>query len=563
MHLVLKPSHKNIHPKRGVLIRGPVPHAWLHEIGGMGLRLEDVSVYPLPGAVANEIFGCLVVFGGSQRMDIGRNSYVRLANDTVFLPEYTELYPELSGPEWQKLFGGRQHLYHPETGLVELPEPMEWASLLVLPEQAHAAVIVPSKGVAIPQNIHSHSIEIDGKELAESVEKGLGEIPEEKPPFNLDKVMKGNAKEMDKFLKYLEKHPEMALKFAIPLDAAGATRGGNGGRFIFNGGRSFNPGSDLTLIIGSIVLVGFIIAIVANIGSGSSGGRGIGVLVAIIFFIARFLNGALSGNNGRSGGSAVIDDDRFATLQKRYEKLANEYIAQGDYHKAAGIYLRLLKNPYQAALTLENGGMYGEAGAIWLKHCQNKAKAAECFENGKLYSQAIELYKELDDKEKVGDLYLVLNNRREAHNYFRMVAEDYENNKMYVKASLIYRKKMQDPQAGQQLLLQGWHNNLDGYNCLNNYFANIDDHQELIAEIERFYGTELIDAKSESFLQLMKHEYKKDENLKQPVRDIAYKIIASRIAANPQIASELVHFNKEDKNIVKDVMKYKASRLRR
>ena len=41
------------------------------------------------------------------------------------------------------------------------------------------------------------------------------------------------------------------------------------------------------------------------------------------------------------------------------------------------------------------------------------------------------------------------------------------------------------------------------------------------------------------------------------IRNIAYEITAERVDVNPEIASELVHFNKNNKSLLKDVMKYK------
>lgn len=43
-------------------------------------------------------------------------------------------------------------------------------------------------------------------------------------------------------------------------------------------------------------------------------------------------------------------------------------------------------------------------------------------------------------------------------------------------------------------------------------------------------------------------------------RDIAYKIIAARIPANPAIVSELRHFNDPDKQLVKDTIRFQVGR---
>ena len=91
----------------------------------------------------------------------------------------------------------------------------------------------------------------------------------------------------------------------------------------------------------------------------------------------------------------------------------------------------------------------------------------------KQYKKAIDLYKEMEQKEKVRDLYKEINDLRNAHSYYQMVADDYVDNSQMVKASLVYRKKMEKIQDAQKVLLKGWEEDKDAFNCLNNYFANI------------------------------------------------------------------------------------------
>jgi hypothetical protein len=227
------------------------------------------------------------------------------------------------------------------------------------------------------------------------------------------------------------------------------------------------------------------------------------------------------------------------------------------------VYLKLLKNNVRAAQVLEEGGYYGEAGAIYLKYCKNKIAAANCFEKGKLYNKAIDIYKQLEQTEKVGDLYLLLNQEDEAGRFYKMVAEDYVSKKQYIKASLIYRKKMNQPLQAQALLLEGWHKNFDAFNCLNNYFTNISGADILIAEIRRFYIKELDEKRKETFLKVIKVEFNKHEVLEAPIKDIAYEIIADCIKTNPLIASELTSFNPKDKSLTKDIMKFKAAEMNR
>jgi tetratricopeptide (TPR) repeat protein len=281
------------------------------------------------------------------------------------------------------------------------------------------------------------------------------------------------------------------------------------------------------------------------------------LMIFIGRLIYKFLNKGV-GSSNKASGSALLDTNRFTTLQQKYEKIALEYISQGQHQKAAHIYLKLLKNNIKAAQVLENGKCYAEAAAVYLNYCQNKLKAAECYEKGNVYNEALILYKELKNNEKAGDMYSLLNRKKDADSYYTMVANDYKENNQYVKASLICKNKIGNAAMAQDILLSGWTNNIDAFNCLNNYYTNIPDVKVLEQEINRIYKT--TNTNKEVFLQVIKHEYTKHEVLRENIKDIAYEIIAEKLDTDPFIASELIFFNKNDKSITKDVMKFKASK---
>ena len=503
-------------------------------------------------------------------------------------------------------------------------------------------------------------------------------------PFDMKKVLKGNQKEIDKFLSYLDKNPEMALKLGIPLDVLQTSRGDQSGRFsfsrtdsswfnlsrffknkssnssshsgggIFSGSMpsfgSMDADSSATaryaffkiilvlfflsrLFTGATMLYIFKWLLVLGVFAGivyllikvtssdssdyevrkvsqytpprnqySSYNRNLDryfpavvvvvivvmsvlfvkfvssdyvdrtvspivyvlgffvLLIVVLYFIVKFLGGASSSSSrfgSNSGNAALLDSDRFSALHTKYENLAQDFISKKEYEKAAHVYLKLLKNHFKAAQVLEEGQLYPEAATVYLKHCQNKPKAAECYENGKAYKEAIVLYKELEMTEKVGDLYLLLNDTTSANDYFYKVVDNYKANSQYVKASLILRNKIGSIPEAQDLLLDGWRVNKDAGNCLNNYFYNFENEKELQKAIVTVYNTETSDSNLENFLMVIKKEYKNSDALKVVVRDIAYEIVAKRIRQNPQIASELLSFNKSDRNIATDVIKYK------
>ncbi|WP_411811146.1 tetratricopeptide repeat protein [Chryseobacterium scophthalmum] len=286
------------------------------------------------------------------------------------------------------------------------------------------------------------------------------------------------------------------------------------------------------------------------------------VLVIIFFVVIALENKEKSGNSsGKKGGGGnfYLENSLFDRIRNKYEELAEKYIAQKDYTRAAKVYMNLLNDNYRGAKTLEDGGFYNEAAVIYLKKLKNKSEAASCFEKAKQYQKAIELYKELEQKEKVGDLYMQINDTKNANSYYQMVVDDYVSNDQMVKASLIYRKKMDVPEEAQKILLQGWEENKDAFNCLNNYFVNINTIEDLNHTIQNLYEKTPSDKKL-IYLEAMKHEFKKDSKLQETTRNIAYEIIAENIENHSSIINELKHFNPKDEVILKDISRYRTGR---
>lgn len=260
-----------------------------------------------------------------------------------------------------------------------------------------------------------------------------------------------------------------------------------------------------------------------------------------------------------SGGSFYLENSLFDRIRSKYEELAEKYIAENDYKKAAKVYMNLLQDNYRGAKTLENGGFYNEAAVVYLKKLHNKSDAAACYEKAKQYKKAIDLYKEMEQKEKVGDLYKEINDLKNAHYYYQIVADDYTGNNQMVKASLVYRNKMEKPEEAQKVLLKGWEEDKDAFNCLNNYFANIIDIKRLESEIQDLYEKTPAHKKI-TYLDAMKYEFKKDPKLHMVTRNIAYEIISEKVATRSEIVNELKYFNPDDQVILKDISRFKTGR---
>jgi len=575
MELRLNPHHKNSFPIGGILIKHASVRHWIKEIQRMNLVLEDIQIYPIPDTTANSIWGCLVTCSKIDTHTLGMNELCQMVSAKLFIPEKTILYPSVTDKEIESKFNTATYIIHPDFGMVELTDPLDLGLCIDLPARDAVAITVPEPGVFIPGSINSFQVKsLSAEEVLKNLEENVFPKKEKlkEEPLNIfeklklgfyklifskggdspgarntvpmnqevsapsdglfskieswlqslsnnrwskkiqedfEDLEKRNQKQIDKLMDLFKNNLEEALKYAIPLDEGGTSRGGNQSKL------------DLT---------------------------------------KRWLNLSWLQHSQQSGNGTVDLGNHYYDLQRQYYATAQELLDKKDYQKAAFVYLKLLKNYHSAAQALESGKYYQEAATIYMKHAGNKMKAAECYENGKMTHEAISLYRELNENEKVGDLYVSINKNDDANLYYEKVVDDYKLRNQYVKASLIYKNKIKNPSGAQSLLLDGWRNNRDASNCLNNYFSNIPDTKILNNEIHAVYQNEVTAQNSEVFLTVIQHEYKKGNELEEPIRDLAYEIIAKNIESNPSFASLLKGFNKADTLLLKDTMRYKQSR---
>lgn len=573
MELRLKPAERNQYELRGILIKGSSVKSWLLELQRMQLDYRQVSLYPVPGSHANTLWACLVIFRQAQVPDttlIGKNEWCQQLSSAFFIAERSQVFPAMTVPEMEQLFRDAVWFMHPEIGLVALTEELPLNRLLVLPEKSTSDPVPPMQSF-IPSEIKSFQLapvkpEDALQKLEDSFPKhqqlkdeplsffektklsfykalftkpGNGknsthsegsETPSEKSIFgnlvnsmirpfmkggkdfsdqvqpDLEELQRRNQKQIDKLLDMLKNNPEEALKYAIPLDQEGSSRGTNMGSLDLSQMRS-----DFSLFSAS----------------------------------------------GRLGGRGSVDiGEHFHSLEKRYHETAEQLIRNGDFEKAAFVYMKLLKKPYLAAQTLEQGKLYGDAASIYLKFANNKQKAAECYEKGNLHANAIELYKELKNYERVGDLYGILNQKKEADKYYELTANQLIENNQYIVASSVYRVKMGDAPRARNLLLKGWRENKDGAGCLKVYFTQLPEPDKLGEELEQLYRYEVNQHNQLQFLQVLKSDSLKLPELEDQKREMAFEIIAGTIHQNPSLVKELHFFNPENKGLPKDTNRF-------
>jgi tetratricopeptide (TPR) repeat protein len=568
MNLTIKPFHKNTYPLKGILIKNKELTAWLRQLQSLNINLNTTPVFAIPDTAANSVWGCLVLMPqelGSEYNALNLQ-FCQSIQDKLFIPENAAIHPKLNTSEIDSLFAKNPHVFHPEFGLFQLETPIDWQEVLELPEPKAVEITEPTSAAFYPQYIQKIEIKpLPPEELLKEMEQNIfpqKESFEDKPltfqekiKYNLlkklfslskktsggykvernnwldkiasmaaslfpnaDKMLenleknledyeKRNSSEVEKLMDLFKNNPEEALKYAIPIDNDGTFRGGTEGAFTMNRRwQSFN----------------------------------------------------LFGNNasGGGGGGIVFNDATMNLLQQQYTETAKKFIAEKNYQKAAFVYMKLLKNNHMAAQTLEDGKLYPEAASLYLKYMNNKQKAASCYEKGRMTSEAINLYKELNMNEKVGDLYLTINNKTEAFVHYNNVVDDYKKRDQYVKASLLLKTKMQDNTSAQNMLLTGWREQKDSVNCLGNYFNNIDDTKVLAKEIDEIYKKDTNSKNKTEFLTVIKYVHKQDDTLAEQTKEIAYEIVAELAITKPDILNELPAFNK-DHQLKKDITRFK------
>jgi len=571
MELTLKPSTKNTYPLKALLIRSAEVRYWVQELQRMHLSLSTAEVFPVPGLTANSVWGCLVIPAAAQKItDSGKHEWCQQMHPHVFIAERAVLHPMLTEAELERLFGAGKCVVHPEFGFVELGEKVAFESLLQLPKIVSLDTQKPRDSVFIPQRILSFRIQpvpveealqnleqsvVPQKEtftdkplsllekvklflyqktlfrrsgkssskestspdqtrepsrFAQFLEKVIAKLTARTPQWmqsvqeDYEELEKRSQKQIEKLMDLLKKDPAEALKYAIPLDDNGMNRG------------SSQP--------------------------------------VRMDWSTRWSDFSLFSRDSSGGGSIDIGDQCYE-LVRQYQETAQKLLDQKDYQKAAFVYMKLLKNYQAAAQALESGRYYQEAAAVYLNYGKDKRKAAECYEKGSMTLEAIDLYKELDEAEKVGDLYSSLRKKKDAEFYYLKAISKLTLTHQYVKASLIYRHKMDNFTDGQTMLLEGWRNEKDAFNCMNNYLANIQDVKQLRLSIETVYQQEIQDSNREVFLQVLEYEYGKHTDLQSTVREIAYEIVATQLDHNPKVVLHLEKFN-PDKQLSKDLMNF-------
>ena len=570
MELELHSHQKDLYPVCGIFIEGNQLSHWLSSLDKLSLDASSIKIYALPAQNVDQIWGCVVLADPSHLPDeLGKHISALMIGDKLIVPEKSKVVPELTKHDVDQFFKDQLFVMHPEIGFYKLTEPILLSQHLDIEELKIIENLRPVDYSSVSGEIKGFSIESTAKEELKSDLESVGErkkfeskplsigerlrlefykkimITDEKGNKKIELNKKGSAlqklaeklgftgpdmndkliedfrnlqernkKEVDKLMDLLEDNPEEALRFAIPLEEHGYTRGGMKGEF-----KMQDRGLDFSLFSG------------LNL-------------------------------NSASGGAVDLGDEYFR-LRQQYLKSANALKEKGEFEKAAFIYLKLLKDYNAAAKTLREGKQYEKAALVYLDYVKNEKLAAECYEEARIYEEAIELYIKLEKQEKVGDLYVLLGSRKSANKAFqRQIDKDLEGKK-YVKAAKLSKNKMLNLGYAQELLLKGWKNKIDQYNCLRHYFNNLYDTKEVWQEIERINKNDVDASNDIVFLKLLKDEFNRQDENEQQIKKLAYNILSKGLEEERISAHELLSFNRVDKTLRADTLRFDLKKNKR
>ncbi len=595
MNLKITPSNHNAHPLMAVLIIGTSMKYWLLEMQKMKLDSKSCKMYPVAGVKANSIFGCLITSNKTlSSIQAGKHPLYQMVSANLFIPEKSSISPSLNDEHRTQLFSSFVYLYHPELGLVELPQDFSLKENLIIPDTHRATIQLhkPSIPVFIPNKIQSFQVKAAPpeeaiKKFTDKITDGGGNLKEK--PLSKTETIKMNW--MDRLFKSNPKtkpNPESESESSASSSSSSNTDRKKSdlplipsifGGLVFGLASLFSSSSkeqvqdqaindldelkrrnqdeverllDMLKNDPANALKYAIPLDQNNSNRGTSDGS--------FQMTKRWDNLSSRHNQSQSfGGSGSINlGDGFRSLEDQYHNTAKDLIEKGDYEKAAFIYLQLLKNYGLAANTLKDGEIYQEAAIIFQDRCKNKNQAAECYELGKMYNEAIQLHNELDNHEKCGDLYSKINKSSEASEAYNKAIEHHTGKAQFLEASKIARHKQVDADNAQKLLLDGWTNpqNHQKKTCLTEYFYFINDPKEKTNAFKKVHTNTVNNANASDFLDIVSLEYKEQHESNEELKTIGYKIISEYARQNSELVFKLKSLSKGNGEINRDISRF-------
>lgn len=558
-------------PVKGLFVEHPSMVEWI-KFAGEFADQHSVRVFPIPGETANTVIGALLIGNWNPNKEVLGARAVYEYHSQLFLLHNFTLTPFIDKEEVQARFSGKPHFFHPIFRLMELNEIHDWQPYVKI-KPSESTIKQPVEGVQTRKRLQNYLLRQVDPEA--SIEKMLQEaVPErsdilDKPlslweklklailrPFfknrnsgksseetnenqkksqtqigeeqegattkkslwkrmkrqvkeNYEDLEERNKRELEKLMDMFEKDPDAALRYAIPIDQKGTSRGGEAASFKLT--RRYDR----------------------------SGNR-------------------YSGGGGTGGGSVVFADNDVDSLREKYEKAASNYEKDGNWERAAFVYMELLSDPFRAANTLEKGGQYEYAASIFLKKCKNKNRAAECYDQGKFYTTAAEIFHEIENYEREGDSWAKSGNRDMAENAFNKEIGKKEKQSDYLGAARISKEKMDDSKRSQEFLMTGWKKKITPEECLNKYMDELET-KDKQKEIERLHGEKYQGKDAYRFLNVVMKQKEEAPEISPAVEKVVHETVSRNGKKDPNIVSYLKQLNPSE-YLLKDIMRFKRKK---
>ncbi|MEW4570569.1 hypothetical protein AB1L88_22125 [Tautonia sp. JC769] len=175
------------------------------------------------------------------------------------------------------------------------------------------------------------------------------------------------------------------------------------------------------------------------------------------YSLAEILGGAFSGKGGDGSSVWFGGMDVQQELIREYHRAAQDAARRGDFRRAAFIYAKLLQDDRLAANALLQGGLARDAAWIFLEKLGDRAAAARAFESAGEFDRAIDLYRSIDEFERLGDLLARLGEPEEAvAAYVRAADRIVEQEGDHLKAGLLLRSRADRPDLASARFEAGW-----------------------------------------------------------------------------------------------------------
>ena len=527
-------------PIRAAFLRGSDPQHWLGTLHSWGIPFGNLEAYAVPQSKSDlRVAGLLLIQRqGHFPAQLDLQEPYRCVGQALLIPQYASIQPQVAEEEWKNLLIYDWHFFHPGIGMVGFnhSDRVNLADLLTYPaaiEQDWSLAQPGPPGAPALRQISVQQPKVedifaqvqgvgdkdlknlaknkpsaeDAKDLRSTLLNSLEKLLSHRPNMRegesqgwlgkmLDRLemriskmladlQKQRESEIDRLLKLYQDDPEEALRYSIPLDSPYEGRGIAPPSGLLD--RNNAPDFDL---------------------------------------------GGL--NTGGPLDNWDLDAQRQVALRQHYLRLANQKIAEGDYRKAAYIHAHLLGDFHTAANVLEQGKHFYEAAILYRDHLKDKQRAAQCFEKGGLYSEAIDLYLELGENEKAGDLYALIDQFEEARTQYQGCVEVALVRADYLDAARLYQSKLADDFNAKSTLLNGWQQNQNPMACLQRYFDFYQhaSHESFDLEVQAIFQTQVKLMQHSAFMEVLK-EIGKNEQRRAALpltREIVYSIVSQELA---------------------------------